>query len=481
MKKITALFLALLFVFALTACGDKTKTDGEAFDGNETVELVMPEMFFTGESEEEIIAAAKEEGFRTATVNEDGTVTVTITKAEQQKLIKEYEAEIENTIAEMDKEKDESQAYIGVEHNKDYSQFDVKVDKDKYTEEDNFFTLEFAFLGAWRQLLAGTRLDKADTVVNIVDEASGEVLYTDSYKQWMDLFSAFDDASTEEELGEAFGDLLGDDFDLGEWESIIDEEPAAEVPEIEEQVLLDSDGVLIKATGIENGYFGIELKVYIENNSDKDVNVSSDAFLVNDYVFDSWFSEEVPAGKKCNSEIAISNSELKAAGQEVIGKIGIIPYLYDDENYERICTGELVEFETSDYAKMAGDVAGRKELYSGDGVYIALSGYSHDEMWGSDNVELYMENNTGRLLSVDIDDIAVNGFMFSGWGYKTIPDGKKAIVNVSLSESDFETNGIDEVEEVDFNISGTDSDTWDDVFDAGRIAVTGADLEACSR
>ncbi|MBP5166165.1 MAG: hypothetical protein ILP09_02785 [Oscillospiraceae bacterium] len=482
MKKITALLLILMLVFSLTACGDKEKTDEKAFDGSETVELVLPEMFFSGESEEEIIAAAKEEGFQTAKVNDDGTVSVTLTKANQKKLVADFDDEIANTISELTKQADETQAFSGVEHNSDYSQFDVKVNKDKYTEEDNFFTIDFAFLGAWRQLLSGTALDKADTVVNIVDEASGEVLYTDSYKQWMDLFGAFSDASSSEDLGGALSGLLGEDFDLGEWESLLEEEePVAEIPEMEEQVLLDHDGILMKATGIENGYYGIELKIYIENNSEKAVNVSCDSFLVNDYVFSSWLSEDVAAGKKCNSSVSISNSELIASGQQAIGKIGMIPYLYDNETYERIYTADLVEFETSDYDKIVEDVSGRKELYSGDGVYVALSGYSYDEWWGTNNVELYMENNAGCMLSVDVDDIAVNGFMFSGWGYKTIPDGKKAIVSVSLSESDFESNGIDEVEEIDFSISGMDEDTWDDVFDAGRISVTKADLDACSR
>ncbi|MCR4772022.1 MAG: hypothetical protein K5855_06870, partial [Oscillospiraceae bacterium] len=101
MKKAIALLLALMLVFTLTACGDKEKTGGEAFDGNETVTLVMPEFFFTEETEEEIIAAAKEEGFQTAKLNEDGTVTVTITKANQNKMIGEYEEEIERSISEM--------------------------------------------------------------------------------------------------------------------------------------------------------------------------------------------------------------------------------------------------------------------------------------------------------------------------------------------------------------------------------------------
>ena len=79
------------------------------------------------------------------------------------------------------------------------------------------------------------------------------------------------------------------------------EEPAAGLPAIAEQVLVDQNGVKITATGLEeDGIWGVGLKLLIENSTDQDLGISCDAVIVNNYMIANLFSATVAAGMKSN-------------------------------------------------------------------------------------------------------------------------------------------------------------------------------------
>ena len=91
---------------------------------------------------------------------------------------------------------------------------------------------------------------------------------------------------------------------------------------INEQVLVDQDGIKITATGYEtDSIWGEGISLLIENNTDKDYTVGCDALIVNDYMISDLFAETVAAGKKSNSNMYLSSSQLKAAGIENVGKV----------------------------------------------------------------------------------------------------------------------------------------------------------------
>lgn len=53
---------------------------------------------------------------------------------------------------------------------------------------------------------------------------------------------------------------------------------------IAETVLYEAEGVKITATGFEDGWMGPEIKLLIENNSEKNVLVTSEAVSANGYM-----------------------------------------------------------------------------------------------------------------------------------------------------------------------------------------------------
>ena len=83
----------------------------------------------------------------------------------------------------------------------------------------------------------------------------------------------------------------------------------ASVPTIEEQVLIDTNGIKITAKEyLTDKIWGDGIKLLIENSSDTDYTVGCDALIVNDYMITDLFSSKVAAGKNANETMYLSSS-----------------------------------------------------------------------------------------------------------------------------------------------------------------------------
>lgn len=259
-------------------------------------------------------------------------------------------------------------------------------------------------------------------------------------------------------------------------EKVSEEENKSDVPvipTIEETVILEYEGV--KVTAMEytaDSIWGDGIKLLVENNGDKSVGVSCENVIVNDYMLTDFFSTTVAAGKKDNETLYLSSTELEAAGVTNVGKVEAQLYLYDAESYSTIYTGELVEIQTSEYANMdtTADNVGA-ELYNENGVRIVGKYVNEDSFWGA-AILLYVENNTGRDITVSCEDLSVNGFMVDAWFYCDIVAGKKAVEEITLFDSTMEENGITSIEDIELVFTAHDSNTYADIFKSEPISFS---------
>lgn len=139
MKKFLAILLVFILTLGLAACGSddsKESKDGSVdVDKNIlTVDITFPASFF---GEDGIMADfdpdtyVAENGFEKAVVNDDGSVTVTMTKSKHKELMDEMTASIDETFDEMIS--DEDAPYIEkITPSKDYSSVEVLVDRNGY-------------------------------------------------------------------------------------------------------------------------------------------------------------------------------------------------------------------------------------------------------------------------------------------------------------------------------------------------------------
>ena len=242
---------------------------------------------------------------------------------------------------------------------------------------------------------------------------------------------------------------------------------------IEEQVLVDQDGIKITALEyVKDSIWGDGIKVLIENETDKDVMVGCNALIVNDYMINDLFASEVAAGKKSNETIYLSSSELKAAGIDTVGRIEIYFHVYDTDSYDKIFDSDCVTIETSaiDSIDMTANDEGT-ELYNDGGIRIIGKTVDENSFWGT-AILLYIENQSGNNVGISVDDLSINGFMFTPYFSTTVYDGKKCIDDITIMSSELEENGIESIDEVELKFRVYNSDSYETIAESDPITFS---------
>lgn len=251
------------------------------------------------------------------------------------------------------------------------------------------------------------------------------------------------------------------------------EQAAGDAITIEEQVLIDRDGIKVTAKQyVTDSIWGEGIKVLIENDSDIDVMVGCDALIVNDYMISDLFSADVAAGKKANDTIYLSSSELKAAGIDVVGRVEIYFHAYDSDSYDSVFSKESAVIETSAIDRIdtkAGDDG--MELYNEGGIRIVGKTVDENSFWGM-AILLYMENDSGRDVVIQVEDLSVNGFMMTPYFSADVYEGKKALDDITLMSSELEENGIESIEDVELKFHIYDPESYDTIADSDIISFS---------
>lgn len=142
-----------------------------------TVDITFPESFVSmGETEmtqETVDASAAEQGYLGGKLNDDGSVTYTMTKLKQRELLdqmkSDFDESIQETLAEYPNVK-------SVTRNDDFSEISIEV-----SEEDlatGFLAFGFSFTAYFYQVLDGKEFA---TDIVYIDAATGEELSRTSY------------------------------------------------------------------------------------------------------------------------------------------------------------------------------------------------------------------------------------------------------------------------------------------------------------
>ena len=242
---------------------------------------------------------------------------------------------------------------------------------------------------------------------------------------------------------------------------------------IEQQVLFEQEGIKVTAQEyVTDSILGDGIKLLVENSSDKTVTVGCNALIVNNYMITDLFASEVAAGKKSNEVMYISSSELEAAGIESVGQVEIYFHIYDSNSYDTIFDTDCVTIKTSEYANMdtTPDDAG-VELYNGNGIRIVGKAVDENRFWGK-AILLYCENNSGKKVGINVEEMSINGFMMNPVFSTTIYDGRMSIDDITIFSSDLEDNGIESIEEVELKFHIYDADSYNTITDTESITFS---------
>ena len=242
---------------------------------------------------------------------------------------------------------------------------------------------------------------------------------------------------------------------------------------IDEQILLEQEGLRITAKGFENdSIWGMGVKLLIENNTDKNLGVGCNALIVNNYMISDLFSSSVAAGKKSNEIMYISSTGLSASGINRIGQIEVYFNIYDSDTYETIFNADLVTIKTSEYDTMdIREMDDGKELLNRDGIRIVGKYVDENSFWGT-AVLLYIKNASGKNVGINCDNMSVNGFMVTPVFSSTVYAEKMAIDDITILSSDLEANDIQSVDTVELSFHIYDADSYSTIVDTEPITFT---------
>ena len=241
---------------------------------------------------------------------------------------------------------------------------------------------------------------------------------------------------------------------------------------INEQVLVDQDGIKITATEyVTDSIWGDGIKLLVENNSAKDYTIGCDALIGNDYMITDLFSADVAAGKKSNEVMYLSSTELKAAGIDTVGQIEMYFHAYDS-NWDNLFKNVYSKLETSEFANMDTTPNDEgQELYNANGVRIVGKTVDENSFWGT-AILLYIENTSGQNVGINVDNMSINGYMMTPLFSTIVYDGKKSIDDITIMSSDLEANGITSVDQVELKFHIYNAESYDTIADSDAITFT---------
>lgn len=213
MRKTLSFILVLSLSFTMIGCGNKAaskKTDqvndatvetldieqkeGGAVDVNKRlidVEVTLPASFLGLDEEEvldidQIAQEAKEQGIKDVIVNDNGSITYIMSKSKHKEMMDEMQKGITETMDDLISGEDFT-SYKDIIANKDFTAFDVVVTREEFEDSfDGFGILGLAFSSLYYQLFDGANPDDFRTVINMKDEATGEIFDTIIYPDALD-------------------------------------------------------------------------------------------------------------------------------------------------------------------------------------------------------------------------------------------------------------------------------------------------------
>ena len=238
-----------------------------------------------------------------------------------------------------------------------------------------------------------------------------------------------------------------------------------------EQTVVDNEQCTIKITGIEEDKFwGYSLKTYLENKSaDTTYMFSLEYAAINGVQVTSLFATEVAPGKKSNESISFLDDDL----ENITGNFTDIELsfrVYDSENWEAddvLNTAVHVypygEEKASKFVRESKPTD--NVLVDNENITAIITGYTNDALFGY-TANLFLVNKTDRALMFTAEDVSVNGYMADPLFVVDVAAGKSTFTSMSWLESDFEENGITQVDSIELTLRAYESGNWtaDDVF-----------------
>jgi hypothetical protein len=237
-------------------------------------------------------------------------------------------------------------------------------------------------------------------------------------------------------------------------------------------VLYDRDGIKITVTAFDtNGYYGPEIEVIISNTSDKEVLVNTQNLSVNGYMMDdALLYAEVEPGTEVEDFFMFSSNEMARRGIKELSKVEFFIEVMDPETYETIHKTGLLTLNLTPECNQAIDYSGT-ELYNDGSIRIIYKGMESNSLFDG-LVYFFIENSTGKDVSVYADSITINGVQCDEVFWADLRKGTVVLDTMVLWDlSAVNLESIDQIETMELKFRVIDSESWDDLTVTDTVTI----------
>lgn len=195
MNKLIKILLAFILSCSCIACSrteepvkeekaeektDKIKTE----KGILNVTITIPSSFVgeEGVTQEELDQEVKEKGFKSATINEDGSVTYVMSKSKQKELLKKMKEDMDGNLNDMIGG-ESTPNVTDIQVNKDVTEFTVTTTNTELDLGESFSCIALFMYGGLYNSFAGN--EDFDVLVTYKNSDSKEVIEKISLREWI--------------------------------------------------------------------------------------------------------------------------------------------------------------------------------------------------------------------------------------------------------------------------------------------------------
>lgn len=161
-----------------------SQTGWEVDEGLLLTGITFPASLYEGMTEEEIKEIAKENGYLSCDIAEDGSVTNVMTKSKQKELADGLKDSMETMVEELINGKDKIESFQKIEYDENMTEFNVYVDREKYSGWDSIAYMGFYYIGGIYQIFVGIPSEETNVVVNTIDFQTNEIIESNSSKKF---------------------------------------------------------------------------------------------------------------------------------------------------------------------------------------------------------------------------------------------------------------------------------------------------------
>lgn len=233
-------------------------------------------------------------------------------------------------------------------------------------------------------------------------------------------------------------------------------------------VLVDEADVKITALSLsEQTVVGPELKLQIENKTDKKLVFQSRDTAVNKYLVESIMSVEVDAGEKEKCSMILSSSSLNACGITTIASMEMRFRVFDASNWQQYLLTEPITLNTKanegfEYTFQHDGVT----VHAENGVKIVIK-----EPIKPGDIKVYIYNSSEADIAVQTAVCNINAVAVDPQFYEQLPVDKHVVTEIIFAEELLEENGITEASEIELSFQILNDATGEIVVETETVKL----------